>query len=440
MRGVSSSQSDKRPEPHRVCLVTAAVEPTFLQWGLDLAQVATPLIVFCTPSVAAALQAQPLPAHVELVPLDLSHLDEEAITLAHRLQWLDHARRLCASRADAVFWIDLRLCYLHLSLEFLYSDLLVRTLRTLDAPTCFLVPGYPMWSLFGGPIHALDTLLALPEDVAAYQFNTAPRESADPHALRRWNDHHQTDEPNLYLSVTRTERALHVTGDSHIYTCCTPDRYRACRANVLFPTPPAFVGGRVPPLLFSHHLGSVTLHRAGRPGVLHGFVRDYRIRNGDAVVWVFGEVDVRCHIVRQQEFVGRALDEVVDTLVTNFIGNMCAVQRDYPDLLQMVFAPIPPLDNPHFGSEHFPIHGSIEQRVACRALLVERLASACRHHGFLFLDIGPAFAGPRGDLPWDSSDKFCHLAPGFQDGILEQVFRVIDAADVSLTTEKETPR
>ena len=235
----------------------------------------------------------------------------------------------------------------------------------------------------------------------------------------------RVDEPNLYLSEARTQTAVHVIGDSHIFTCLTRPEELGCRANILSANPDRSADSRVPPLLFSHHAGSVTMHRAGRAGMLHTYARDYRVRDGDTVVWVFGEVDVRCHIVRQQEFVGRELGEVVDTLVTKFVANMIALQRDYPHLTQVVFAPIPPLDNSNYTSEAFPIHGSIDQRIACRALLVAQLESACRQHHLLFLDIGPQFATARGDLDWDRSDQFCHLGHGFQADILEQLFTLL---------------
>jgi len=303
--------------------------------------------------------------------------------------------------------------------------LLVKTLETITAPTCFLVPGYRHWSLFGGPGDTLIPLLSTDEDVAAPMFDHAPRVSAGPGALRRWNDPHPVDEPNLYLSEARTQAVVHVIGDSHIFTCFTRPEELAFRANVLSANPDRGAGSRVPPLLFSHHAGSVTMHRAGRPGMLHTYARDYRVRDGDTVVWVFGEVDVRCHIVRQQEFVGRDLGEVVDTLVANFVANMVALRDDYPDLTQVVVAPIPPLDNSNYASEQFPIHGSIDQRIACRALLVAQLESACRQHHLHFLDIGPQFATPRGDLEWEKSDKFCHLRHGFQADILEQLFTLL---------------
>jgi hypothetical protein len=409
----------------------------FIKWGFEIERIRPFVVVHAPPSVCAVLRGRALPPTVEVVEVEdmtAGTADDDGITVAQRLAWVRAARRRRAFAAEALFWIDFRLCLRHLSLHYLYTDLLTRTLAAIDSPTCFGVPGYPEWSLFGGPTGTLALLLALPEPEAIRCFTGASTAEQSPMGLRRWNDHHPVDEPNLYFSVARTDPTLHVIGDSHIFNCFTPPELLAQRANVLWPRPARSANTRVPPLLFAHHAGGVTMHRAGRDGVLAEFARDYRVRDGDTVVWVFGEIDVRCHIVRQHEFLGRDPDEIVTTLVRNFVGRMVELRASYPRLSHVVFAPIPPLDNPDYQSDRFPVHGSIAQRIAARQALVSQLRETCRPVGIPILDIASQFATVRGDLEWDKSDSFCHLAHGFQRGILEQLFELIDAPAAVRTT------
>lgn len=411
----------------RVHLVSAAIDTSFMDWRLDLQRVVPHLVLYCTPAVRGAVAGVSLPPNIALVDFAPEERAADDLTLRQRLDCVRTAWAGSVDSDDVWCWIDWSLCYQHLSLHYLYTDLLLKTLETVEAPTTFRSPGYPAWSFFAGPGGTLEPLLRASDGEAAMQFDRAPSATDDPFRVRHWVDFHPVDEPNLYLSEPRTTAALHAIGDSHVFYCLTRPEELACRANILSVNPQRSADSRVPPLLFSHHAGGVTMHKAGRPGVLQTWARDYRVRDGDTVVWVVGEIDVRCHIMRQHEYVGRDLEEVIGTLVAGFVSAMVELQLAYPHLTQVAFAPIPPLDNPGYQSEAFPVHGTIDERIACRSRLVAALSAACREHGFLFLDIGPLVATPRGDLAWAKSDRFCHLTHGFQPEILERLYALLDA-------------
>ncbi len=85
---------------------------------------------------------------------------------------------------------------------------------------------------------------------------------------------------------------LHVFGDSH--------------AHYLFSRAPGAI---------VNWLGPYTMHRIGRDGV------DFlgrRVNDGDKVLFVFGEIDVRCHMVRVDRERGNGIESVATDLASRY--------------------------------------------------------------------------------------------------------------------------
>ena len=168
---------------------------------------------------------------------------------------------------------------------------------------------------------------------------------------------------NLLLAAVIDEAVLHVIGDSHVLNCFTPNTAIGCRPNVLVQTSDVSQTAcrtRISSAIIS---APRTMHSAGRPGALVTVAKSCGVKGGDAVVWVFGEIDVRSHILRQRMERGRELDEVIGTLARDYVEGILDVQRAHAGVRSIVFAPIPPLDNPGYSSTEFPIYGSIEERI-----------------------------------------------------------------------------
>jgi hypothetical protein len=91
----------------------------------------------------------------------------------------------------------------------------------------------------------------------------------------------------------------------------------------------------------------------------------------------------------------------------------------------VVFAPIPPLDNPGYTSEDFPVFGSIAERIEASRQLRATLSTLCDRHGILFLDVSAHYESARGDLRWELSDHFCHIAGGSQAPAVEALYDLL---------------
>jgi hypothetical protein len=318
------------------------------------------------------------------------------------------------------YWLDCRLIYAHLSFEFLYGDLLSRAVtHAASGPASFVMPGYKPGSFFGGPTAAIEALAETPDLAVETLFEPATGPLfASPF----------TGPPadlNLRLAAVIDEPVLHVIGDSHVRNCFTPTVTIGGRANVLTRTTDVS-RTRVPYThQFSHHLGSRTMHFAGRPGALPTVAKDCGLKAGDAAVWVFGEIDARSHILRQHTERGRTLDEIIGTLARDYVDGILEVHHAHDGIRSVVFAPIPPLDNAGYTSDDLPVCGTIEERIAATRQLSGALAALCDRHGLLFLDIAPHNESARGDLRWEMSDRFCHIDSYQQTAAVDALYELL---------------
>lgn len=399
---------------NRACFVTTIDNPEPLKWGLKVERIAAPMVLLCSRDMAEALKAQNVPPHVSIVIGELP----QTPSLGDKLTWLRDACRAGYQNAHSYYWLDARLVYAHLSFEFLYSDLLRRAVaRFAPDPAYFLMPGYDSASFFGGPKTSLEDLTADSEEL----FATIPKRRSGVVFTSAF-DWERPADLNLLLGAAIDEPILHVIGDSHAYNCFTPNTAIGCRANVLARVKDVSPTDVPYAYQFTHHLGSRTMHFAGRPGALATEAARCGVKAGDAVVWVFGEIDVRCHIVRQQAQHGRSSDDVIGALATNYIDGILEVQRVIELARSVVFAPIPPLDNPGYTSEDFPVFGSIAERIEASRQLRGTLSTLCDRHGILFLDVSAQYETARGDLRWELSDHFCHIASGSQAAAIEALY------------------
>ena len=405
-----------------VCLVTSIDSHEPLKWGLKVERIAVPMVLLCSNDMVPVLREQGLPPHVALVATALP----EALALRDKVAGLQRACRGGYHDADAYYWLDIQLIYQHLSFEFLYGDLLKHAVRQFAAgPGYFVMPGYAAGSFFGGPKAAL-AALTLPHDDALDELFQGPiPHSAGAAVFASVFDCVQPVDLNLKLAAVIDAPIIHVIGDSHAFNCFTLNAAIGCRTHVLVRTSEVSPTAVPYAYQFTHHLGSRTMHFAGRPGALLATAAECGVKPGDAVVWVFGEIDARSHIVRQHVEHRRAVDEVIDTLARDYVRGIREVERAYAGLRSVVFAPIPPLDNPNYTSAVLPMFGSIEERVAVTRQLRAALATLCERHGILYLDVASQFETPRGDLRWELSDHFCHIASGCQAPIIEGLYALL---------------
>jgi hypothetical protein len=174
------------------------------------------------------------------------------------------------------------------------------------------------------------------------------------------------------------------------------------------------------------HVGPVTLHRAGRPGELADLIAggllgptlgrhahrcarpivELIIRECDAALFFFGEIDVRAHFERHWPDHGSPR-ELARSLAAPgaaagaAIGEMTGAQ--------VGFASVTPPGEVH--DNQFPMRGTFAERFEWTVLLNQELAIACDEVGVHFVDFFSEYADERGRIRSELSDGTIHIRP-----------------------------
>lgn len=185
--------------------------------------------------------------------------------------------------------------------------------------------------------------------------------------------------------------AIHVFGDSH--------------AHYLF--------SRVPDLTV-HWLGPWTMHRVARDGVT--FTSDCSA--DDTVIFVFGEIDVRCHLVPQAATTRCSVEDVAADLGRRFIASLKASCP--PGQKLVVLGVVPPL-TPLRPNPEIPCRGSETERIAARRSLNAALEISARENGIEFVAIPSLYETSHGLMKRYLSDGHAHIAMDCAGPLVSQV-------------------
>ena len=186
-------------------------------------------------------------------------------------------------------------------------------------------------------------------------------------------------------------------GDSHAVLLNSPR----------FPFP---VLAPVRPGQFAWHVGPLLMHSVAVRGFpvpverLAGVIRRLPASRRLTCVFVFGEIDVRCHLAPRLEggldtaFVARYVDRVISLM--DRIGAPRGV----------VVVPTPPSDD---VQDHvmFPVAGDLAERIECHTLVRDRLVATLRERGDArldLLDLREVLADANGRLRSELTFDGCH--------------------------------
>ena len=157
------------------------------------------------------------------------------------------------------------------------------------------------------------------------------------------------------------------------------------------------------------HLGAVTMHRIARDGRAAVSLKPLGVLRGDVVVWCLGEIDVRCHLIKQRDLQREPVESLADSLARRFLRSVAAIEGEIGGVHTLVLAVIPQLDrddNPEYTRV-----GTFAERAEARRLLNAALQKHCREEGFAFFDPYEGFVNPDDSLKLELSDYVVHAGP-----------------------------
>lgn len=190
------------------------------------------------------------------------------------------------------------------------------------------------------------------------------------------------------IPAARRDRPIYVVGDSHVRFLAGRDEISGAKAAE---------GGvkwyeDIVQNLIGVHLGASLAYGIGRHGSqtkstekIERLLENGTIPKGADIMFSFGEIDCRSHVVRQSELQGVSIDQVVAGLCDGVIAYMDRLaSAGYAMHCWGVVAPSWIETN---ADPRFPISGSFEQRKHATALYNARMRALCSERGYGFLSV-----------------------------------------------------
>lgn len=170
----------------------------------------------------------------------------------------------------------------------------------------------------------------------------------------------------------------------------------------------------------THYLGPVTMKRIGHheETLLHDVVRSMGplpLQPGGALVFSFGEVDIRCWVHVHVSQRCRELGELLHEWTSNYLDKVRSVPVFAPLEALCVLAITPPVTAAQAHNVDFPVAGSDADRARYTAFANSMLAAGCAKRGLRFLDSYSRYVGDDGMMRPELADNSVHI--GNVDGL-----------------------
>ncbi len=165
-----------------------------------------------------------------------------------------------------------------------------------------------------------------------------------------------------------------------------------------------------------HHLGPKLCFSFGRDKLSLCNITSH-VKEGDSVVFCFGEIDCRCHVNRYTTKMGD-YKLVIDDIIKKYIEAIELNIKDYKNINIIIYNVVPPekghtnnIDNDRLGSENVFHHymGSDEDRQHYHIYFNEQLEIECKKRNYKFLNVYKDYSTEEGFLNTEYSDKSIHI-------------------------------
>lgn len=155
-------------------------------------------------------------------------------------------------------------------------------------------------------------------------------------------------------------------------------------------------------------LGPRTMHRVGRDGA-HFMPHLITSKADDAIVLVFGEIDVRCHIARIAQIQGRPVEYIIGQLIDRYVVTVRATIEHFGIPARVFMLGVPPPMAPIVQNPRLPVYGPLAERIAIRRMLNAVLAGHAKAFGIGYVPIPAVYEEPEGSMRVRLSDGHAHI-------------------------------
>lgn len=224
----------------------------------------------------------------------------------------------------------------------------------------------------------------------------------------------------LFLCFLNVEllTTVHIFGDSHAVSSFCNQGYEAHTWGIEYKNKLILVPYSI------HWMGPMTMYRVGRDGLGSLNITKYNVKEGDTAVFVFGEIDARCHIGKQRDKKNVLLNDIIDPLIQNYLEAIKQNIQLYKNINCIIFNILPSTED--FSNSVYPYYSTLEDRAHITKACNKKLQELCPMYGFKFLDVYDLYTDDKGKLNSLIGDSSVHLNLHYNYPIKKGVADLID--------------
>ncbi|MFA5322580.1 MAG: hypothetical protein WC373_07870 [Smithella sp.] len=176
------------------------------------------------------------------------------------------------------------------------------------------------------------------------------------------------------------------------------------------------------------HIGPVLAYNAnkyrtktrGREKVDY-LIKKRLIERGAQVLFCYGEIDIRNHVVRQAGEQGIAVECVVDKILENYLSFLISMRES--GLRVACWAPTPSFPDTEQPNDAFPAYGDETTRNRATLYFNEKLKKLCQQNRLIFVSIAEKLIDEHGRIKQDYFVDGCHLNQKAWSLVTEEQFK-----------------
>lgn len=144
----------------------------------------------------------------------------------------------------------------------------------------------------------------------------------------------------------------------------------------------------------------------GRDGI---DITEYNIKEGDTVIFCFGEIDCRCHVHKYVKK-GKSYIDVIDEIVLSYVESIKKNVDLIPNTKFCIYNVVPPVKKSKVSQNpEYPHLGSDSDRKNYHEYFNKKLKEKCVENNFIFFDVYKEYSDDEGFLKKEMSDNNVHL-------------------------------
>lgn len=232
---------------------------------------------------------------------------------------------------------------------------------------------------------------------------------------------------SCHTTVNSSKQAIYIFGDSHAQFNFTNQRIFQEDCPFISPTTKLKVNFKI------RSFPGKSMYHLGLEGLNFLNIANYGVQANDIVLFNFGDMDCRMHILKQCDRQNKSIDDIITPLVNKYFELILLNQQQIKGAICAVMSIIPPCDPCSINPVNHPAYyGTLEKRLQVTCAMNSKLAKVCDNLGLLFIDTYHIYSDADGKLPAALSDGNMHINHKFNANLKDYVVQVLAKNNIVL--------